>query len=87
MLLKLQLGLMLCRVVEGDPAPVRAEDLFDAATIGGADALGRSDLGRLQQGVAADISKFDLGRDYIPTLRKSGKIPCQPLLRRFMLHP
>jgi cytosine/adenosine deaminase-related metal-dependent hydrolase len=65
MLLNLQLGVMLCRVVEGDPAAVRAEDLFDAATIGGADALGRSDLGRLQPGAAADISIFDMGRDYI----------------------
>jgi cytosine/adenosine deaminase-related metal-dependent hydrolase len=50
------LGLMLCRVVEGDAAAVRAEDLFDAATIGGANALGRFDLGRLQPGAAADIS-------------------------------
>jgi cytosine/adenosine deaminase-related metal-dependent hydrolase len=65
MLLNLQVGLMLCRVVEGDPAAARAEDLFDAATIGGADALGRSDLGRLQPGAAADISVFDMGRDYI----------------------
>ena len=65
MLLNLQLGLMLCRVVEGDPAAVRAEDLFDAATIGGADAVGRSDLGRLQPGAAADMVVFDMGDDYI----------------------
>jgi cytosine/adenosine deaminase-related metal-dependent hydrolase len=65
MVLNLQLGLMLCRVVEGDAAAVRAEDLFDAATIGGADALGRSDLGRLQPGAAADICIFDMGHDYI----------------------
>ena len=65
MLLNLQVGLMLCRVVEGDPTAVRAEDLFDAATLGGADALGRSDLGRLQPGAAADLSIFDMGGDYI----------------------
>jgi cytosine/adenosine deaminase-related metal-dependent hydrolase len=65
MLLNLQLGLMLCRVVEADPAAVRAEDLFDAATIGGADAVGRSDLGRLQSGAAADMVVFDVGDDYI----------------------
>jgi hypothetical protein len=35
MLLNLQLGLMLCRVVEGDPAAVCAEDLFDATMVGG----------------------------------------------------
>jgi cytosine/adenosine deaminase-related metal-dependent hydrolase len=44
---------------------VRAEDLFDAATIGGADAVGRCDLGRLQPGAAADMVVFDLGDDYI----------------------
>lgn len=65
MMLNLQLGLMLCRVVDGDPAAVRAEDLFDAATIGGADALGRPDLGRLQPGSAADIVVFDLGHDRV----------------------
>jgi cytosine/adenosine deaminase-related metal-dependent hydrolase len=65
MVLNMQLGLMLCRVVGGDAATVRAEDLFDAATIGGADALGRPDLGRLQPGAAADMSVFDLGHDYI----------------------
>jgi cytosine/adenosine deaminase-related metal-dependent hydrolase len=65
MVLNLQLGLMLCRVVEGDATAVRAEDLFDAATIGGADALGRPDLGRLQPGAAADIVVFDLGHDRV----------------------
>jgi cytosine/adenosine deaminase-related metal-dependent hydrolase len=65
MLSNLQLGLMLCRVVEGDPSAVRAEDLFDAATIGGADALGRPDLGRLRVGAVADMVVFDMGDDYI----------------------
>ena len=32
---------------------------FDAATIGGADALGRPDLGRLMPGAQADIIVFD----------------------------
>ncbi|MGC1412483.1 MAG: amidohydrolase family protein [Acetobacteraceae bacterium] len=35
------------------------------ATIGGADAVGRSDLGRLQPGAAADMVVFDVGDDYI----------------------
>jgi len=39
---------------------VRCADLFDAATLGGAKALGRSDLGRLEAGARADIAVFDL---------------------------
>ncbi len=67
--LNLQLGLMLSRVMDGDATSVRAEDLFDAATVGGADALGRPDLGRLMPGAAADIVVFDLAHDRIgPTI-------------------
>jgi cytosine/adenosine deaminase-related metal-dependent hydrolase len=65
MVLNMQLGLILCRVMEGDPACVRAADLFDAATIGGADALGRPDLGRLMPGAQADIVVFDFANDRI----------------------
>jgi len=65
MVLNLQLGLMLCRVMDNDPAAARAEHLFDAATIGGADALGRADLGRLEPGALADIVVFDLAGDRI----------------------
>lgn len=65
MVLNMQLGLMLSRVMDGDAASVRAEDMFDAATIGGADALGRPDLGRLMPGVMADIVVFDFGNDRI----------------------
>jgi cytosine/adenosine deaminase-related metal-dependent hydrolase len=65
MVLNLQCGLMLCHVAENDASAVRAEDLFDAATIHGADALGRPDLGRLQPGAAADISVFAMPRSYL----------------------
>jgi cytosine/adenosine deaminase-related metal-dependent hydrolase len=59
MVLNLQLGLMLSRVMDGDAASPRAEDMFDAATIGGADALGRPDLGRLMPGAQADPNAAD----------------------------
>ena len=65
MVLNMQTGLLLCRVMAGSAAAARAEDLFDAATIGGADALGRPDLGRLTAGAAADIVVFDMGHDRI----------------------
>ncbi|HEY3049060.1 MAG TPA: amidohydrolase family protein, partial [Polaromonas sp.] len=35
-------------------------DLYNAATLGGAKALGRDDLGRLATGAQADIVVFDL---------------------------
>jgi cytosine/adenosine deaminase-related metal-dependent hydrolase len=60
MVLNLQLGVMLCRVVERDAAAASAADLYDAATLGGAEALGRGDLGRLEAGAKADITVFDL---------------------------
>lgn len=60
MVLNLQLGLILARVVDRDAQAVRSEHLYDAATLGGADALGRPDLGRLAPGAKADITVFDL---------------------------
>jgi cytosine/adenosine deaminase-related metal-dependent hydrolase len=63
--LNLQIGLMLSRVMDGDAASVTAREMFDAATIGGADALNRPDLGRLTPGAVADIAVFDFGNDRI----------------------
>ncbi|WP_438752250.1 amidohydrolase family protein [Pararhizobium sp. O133] len=61
MIANMQIGLILNRVLEARPDACRSEDFFDAATIGGADALGRPDLGRLQPGAAADMIVIDLG--------------------------
>ncbi|TGQ77066.1 MAG: N-ethylammeline chlorohydrolase [Mesorhizobium sp.] len=79
MLLNMQTGLMVCRFVEGEAQACRAEDYFDAATLGGADALGRADLGRLAPSCRADmvvwdLSNPDLGQviDPIQTLMISG---------------
>jgi cytosine/adenosine deaminase-related metal-dependent hydrolase len=52
-------GLNICRVVEGRPA-ASAADFYNAATLGGAKALGREDIGRLAPGAQADITVFDL---------------------------
>jgi cytosine/adenosine deaminase-related metal-dependent hydrolase len=59
MFLNMQVGMMLCRIEEGGTDGCRSEDFYDAATIGGADALGRPDLGRLQAGAAADLIVVD----------------------------
>ncbi len=52
-------GLNLCRVVDGS-ATSSAADFYTAATLGGAAALGRTDIGRLVPGAEADITVFDL---------------------------
>src|SRR5690606_29494474 len=59
MLQNMLVGVIATRIREGGPG-VRAADYFHAATIGGADALGRHDLGRLMPGALADITVFDL---------------------------
>ncbi len=74
MILNMQLGQMLCRVVEQSDETCRAEALYDAATLGGADALGRPDLGRLAPGAKADLVVIDLGH----TLQ--GPDPIQSLM-------
>lgn len=65
MVMNLQVGMILARVMAGSATAVRSEDYYDAATIGGADALGRPDLGRLQPGSRADITVFELDRPHL----------------------
>ena len=57
MLMNLLAGLMGCQFAGGH---VRTPDLWEAATLGGARALGRDDLGRIAPGLPADIAVFDL---------------------------
>ncbi len=61
----LQLGLYLARVMEGCDNQTRVADLYNAATLGGAKALARDDLGRLAPGAQADIVVFDLGAPHL----------------------
>lgn len=64
MVMNMQVGIILARVAAGSVGAVRSEDFYDAATIHGADAIGRPDLGRLQPGAKADIAVFDLDRPH-----------------------
>ncbi|MGJ8624553.1 MAG: chlorohydrolase family protein, partial [Yoonia sp.] len=59
MILNMQIGMMTARMRDGMDA-VRSEAMFDAATLGGANALNRSDLGRLEIGAKADIAVVNL---------------------------
>lgn len=60
MLMNLLVGLITCRMNDDGPERIMTRDLFDAATLGGARALNRQDLGRLMPGARADIAVFGL---------------------------
>jgi len=49
---------VLSKIVERNTQATTAADVFNAATIGGAQALGREDLGRICKGAKADIVLF-----------------------------
>ena len=79
MILNMQIGLLLCRTVEEDAQASRAEDFYNASTLGGASALSRSDLGRLSPGAKADMIVIDFDEpsmgqniDPIQTLMLNG---------------
>jgi cytosine/adenosine deaminase-related metal-dependent hydrolase len=60
MLDELRLVAYLARTQAGDPRTINAGELFEAATIGGARALGRDDIGRLAPGCRADLVLVDV---------------------------
>jgi 8-oxoguanine deaminase len=60
MLRVMDYGSNVAKLVEGRQEAGACADLFRAATLGGAKALGRDDLGRLAPGAKADIVVVDL---------------------------
>lgn len=60
MLMNLMVGLITCRMNDGGPDRIACRDFFDAATLGGAKALGRDDIGRIAPGAKADLAVFRL---------------------------
>lgn len=50
------------KVMSHDLTSATAEQVFEAATLGGARSLGRTDLGRLAPGARADVIAINLGR-------------------------
>ena len=52
---EMQTAAIVCKIVEKSSVAATCEDVFHMATVGGADALGRPDLGRLAPGCRADI--------------------------------
>lgn len=59
MLEEMRQAIIMSRAASGDIDDVSATDVFNAATIGGARALQRDDIGRLCQGAKADIVLVD----------------------------
>ncbi len=64
---------VLCKIAEQDPKAGSAREIFHAATIGGAQALKRDDLGRLKPGCRADIVIVDLNKPHALPLRDPFK--------------
>ena len=60
MIMNMREAVHICRIAEKDDTALSAAEVFTAATIGGADALGRSDLGRLAPGCKADLTVIRL---------------------------
>ncbi|MEQ8370292.1 MAG: amidohydrolase family protein [Alphaproteobacteria bacterium] len=71
-------ALIMGRVAEGWKQAVTTHDIFYAATIGGAKALGRDDIGRLAPGAKADMAVVDLNHWTV----QPGRDP----LRAMMFH-
>jgi cytosine/adenosine deaminase-related metal-dependent hydrolase len=60
---ELRTAAILARVAAGQAHAVTAADIFSAATVGGARALGRDDLGRITPGAKADLQAEQLRAD------------------------
>ena len=69
---------VLARIAARDIAAVGTADVLHAATVGGADALLREDLGRIAPGKKADLVLVDLT---VPSM-----VPARDPLRSFLYH-
>lgn len=67
MLEEIRCAFTQARVASNDPASISMADVFRAATIGGADALGRTDIGRIAVGAKADLVLVDLAHPRMQT--------------------
>ena len=66
---EMRLAGLACRIVEGSFRAGKPYDVYNAATLGGARALRRDDLGRLAPGAKADMIIVDLGKTHFGAVR------------------
>ncbi len=66
---EMRLAIVLARVMAGSIGAVDTPEMFRAATVGGATALGRDDLGKLAPGAKADIVLLDLDHSAMRPVR------------------
>lgn len=78
MIEELRWALTLCKTTTGDVDGTRLADVFHAATVGGATALLRDDIGRLAAGCRADLVLVDL--------RQPWMAPARDPLRSLVFH-
>ncbi|HEV7812915.1 MAG TPA: amidohydrolase family protein [Leifsonia sp.] len=76
MVSEMRTALFAAKAAKGHVSHTRTEDVFRAATLGGAAALGRDDLGRLAPGAKADLVVVDT--------RHPAMQPCRDPLRSFI---
>lgn len=65
MLEEMRWAALASKVADRHPASGLAREVYEAATLGGARALGRDDLGRLMPGAKADVAIIDLRRLHV----------------------
>jgi cytosine/adenosine deaminase-related metal-dependent hydrolase len=66
---EMRLAALLARVAARDITTTSVGELFHAATVGGAEALGRPDLGRLAAGAKADLVLVDMANPWMRPAR------------------
>ena len=67
---EMRAGMMAARLLRGDFTAASTAQMFDIATVGGAKALGREDIGRLAVGAKADLVLVDVRHPYMQPLRE-----------------
>ena len=69
MIQEMRCAATISKVVDASPTSTTSADIFYAATVGGADALSRPDLGRLEAGAKADIVLIDASAPHAVPMR------------------